>query len=644
MNITPEEKKVGIANFRAAMASKLMRRDFFRSYIEKGLSSGHGLGAEYFGYSKIDKPLRVGVLGTGDEGNVLLGGCTPDYIEVVAIADIRSYNIWRAFNGDVTGSPKAQKVRPGLCKVYGWGTEEEARKHVKVYADYRDLLADSETLGLEAVLIALPLHLHQPAAMAAMEKGLHVLTEKLMAHDIGQCKDMGRLAVVKKRHMATGHQRHYSALYDNAIQAIQQGLLGDLHYIRAQWHRGNLPGNDSWQPMLPLVALQAKNGKFTENDQDLIDKHQKKIDSWRKRRDDAIAKKAPDADSWVKKVAQLEAQLNDEIVPEIFAKCGYEAHILKNPDGSISYEAPALEELIRWRLWNRTSAGLMAELGSHQLDASSIFISAMHGGEKQIPLTVNAFANRPVFPYDRDIEDHISCIYEYPAPGYDPNTQQGCRQKIAVAYSAINGNDYGGYGETVFGTKGTLQLEREETALLWYTHNVGSAISVLKDEKSVNFPLTIKTAGDVDEADLAYGIQALRDLSLGYTEEIEHFAWCVRNNPEPNYIDKEAPMVRCQPKVAMADAVIALTTNIAAAEGRKIDFKKEWFDVFSDETPDGSKPAVAVPEGFGPNGVVPAPAAPAPAPDPTPAPAPTPEPAPAPAAVEVAPTEAAPSA
>ena len=46
--------------------------------------------------------LRVGVIGTGDEGSVLLGAINPDFIEVKAIADIRPYNIWRAFHGDIT--------------------------------------------------------------------------------------------------------------------------------------------------------------------------------------------------------------------------------------------------------------------------------------------------------------------------------------------------------------------------------------------------------------------------------------------------------------------------------------------------------------------------------------------------------------
>src|SRR5207237_674615 len=37
-----------------------------------------------------------------------------------------------------------------------------------------------------------------------------------------------------------------------------------------------------------------------------------------------------------------------------------------------------INELVRWRLYNRTGGGLMAELGSHQLDASSIFLGKVH--------------------------------------------------------------------------------------------------------------------------------------------------------------------------------------------------------------------------------------------------------------------------
>ena len=47
--------------------------------------------------------------------------------------------------------------------------------------------------------------------------------------------------------------------------------------------------------------------------------------------------------------------------------------------------------------------------------------------------------------------------------------------------------------------------------------------------------------------------------------------------------------------MAIADAVIALTSNIALANPStraRIEFKPEWFDIASDETPEGIAPDV----------------------------------------------------
>ena len=101
----------------------------------------------------------MGVIGTGDEGSVLLGAINPKYIAVKAIADIRPFNQWRAFFGDYS-SNEARKARPGLMSVYGWKSETEAKKHVKVYGAYAELLAHAKEDGIEAIVIALPLHLH----------------------------------------------------------------------------------------------------------------------------------------------------------------------------------------------------------------------------------------------------------------------------------------------------------------------------------------------------------------------------------------------------------------------------------------------------------------------------------------------------
>lgn len=567
-NLTPEEKAVGKENFNAVIGET--RRDFLKKGIAAGVVSGGGLGAMYYGYGEtVDNPLRVGVIGTGDEGCVLIGAINPDFVQVVAIADIRPYNIHRAFHGDHYGS--ALKVRPGLLTKYGWKSEDEARKHVKVYTDrYEELLDDPD---VEAVIIALPLHLHDEAAVKAMRKGKHVLTEKLMAHSVHQCKEMARVSEETGMLLATGHQRHYSILYDNAVDTIKRGLIGDLHHIRAQWHRANLPGRDSWQQPLPPPP-------GWENDPEArkLYKLVGELDSWRKRLESA---RGAEIDVWAARVAQKEAQLRDaEVKAESY---GYTEMTLDDGKGT---RRSALEELIRWRLWNRTGGGLMAELGSHQLDAASIFISSQRDdGEKVLPLSVSAIGGRHIFPADREVDDHVYCIYEFPNKGYYADYKTGEiadeNKKIVVTYSSINGNGYGDYGEVVMGTKGTLLLEREKEVMLYLGSNTTTNVRV---KNTAAGPTLDTTESGGASAAAAVGKAATEgEVSRGYTEEIEHWAWCIRN-PDPENIP------RCHPKVALADAVIALTSNIAMQERRFIEFKREWFDINNDETPEGIKP------------------------------------------------------
>jgi predicted dehydrogenase len=570
MNLTPEEKAVGRENYQAAIGSEYTRRDFLKSAACAGLVSGGGLGAFYYGYGKsVNDPVRVGVMGTGDEGCVLIGAINPEYIQVKSVADIRPYNQFRAFHGD-SYSATAKKVRPGLMKKYGWDTEDQAKKEVKVYNDYREMLENAKADGLEAVIIALPLHLHAPAAIAAMQAGLHVLTEKLMGQTVHACKEMGRVAATTGLHLATGHQRHYNVLYANAVELINQGILGDLHYIRAQWHRGNMPGKDSWQQPMP------KSVKPKDPQAEILEK---KLASWTKKLGDA--KKARWVDEQrvcdlTKLVAQCTAQIADEEIKDKVKDYGYEDRLDKG-----TYKRPAIEELIRWRLWERTGGGLMAELGSHQLDAAGIFITAAHravnpDAPKQHPLCVVAYGNRPVFPADRDCDDHVYCMFEYAAPDYNADDPNLAKKKIGVQYSTINGNGFGGYGEVVMGTKATLTIEKETDTQLFKSGSK-SKVSVNKDKG-----LDTQESGDA----VAVGKAAVQNVSRGYTEEEEHWAWCIRN-PAP----ENKP--NCYPKVALADAVIALTTNMAARKGGRIDFKDEWFDIDSDETPEGIKPDVS---------------------------------------------------
>jgi predicted dehydrogenase len=529
------------------------------------------LGSYYFGYGRnVGNPVRVGMIGTGDEGCVLIGAHNPDYLNIVAIADIRPYNIHRAFHGD-RASPNAYSARPGLLNKYDWKSEDQARKHVTVYDQgdtIKALLADA---NVEAVIIALPLHMHAQVAIAALRAGKHVLTEKLMGHSVRECKEMARVAEETRLLLATGHQRHYSILYDNAVEMIKAGLLGELHHIRAQWHRGNLPGNDSWQPPLPWEA----------------NERLKKIAAELQKLQADLSKADPARiDALLAQQQQLELiALDVSVKAEEYGyqwKDGYETK-----DGKIS----PLEELIRWRLFERTGGGLMAELGSHQLDASGIFITAMRNAalaesqssgrkpEKALPLSVVAVGGRHLFPKDRDCEDHVYCSFEYPGRDYlaeDPKTHH---KKCVVSYSSINGNGFGGYGEIVLGTKGTLIVDKEQEVMLFPTSGTKTSVSVSKSKDD----LVLSTQASPTDAEAGKKALETGPVSRGYTEEMEHWAWCIRN-PSPENIP------RCHPEVALADAVIALTTNLAMRQNRRIEFKKEWFDYHSDETPEGGDP------------------------------------------------------
>jgi hypothetical protein len=165
-----------------------------------------------------------------------------------------------------------------------------------------------------------------------------------------------------------------------------------------------------------------------------------------------------------------------------------------------------------------------------------------------------------------------------------------------MTYSSIMGNDYGSYGETVMGSKATLMLNREQEALLTKSGEpADTRVKVTADGGKATVS-SYETGGGPGPA-MALGKAAEEGpVSRGYREEIEHWAWCIRN-PAPENKPK------CTPEVALGDAVIALTAKIAIRNSNAekpadraksyIAFEEEWFDPASDATPDGSKPRSA---------------------------------------------------
>ncbi|MGJ5816703.1 Gfo/Idh/MocA family protein [Paludibaculum fermentans] len=475
MILNEQQRQVGKDNF--ADALKMTRRDLIPALV-----TVPSVTAFYWGYSSLrGNPVRAALIGAGGQGRSHIDSINPDYIKLVAFSDIR---------------PSMQKkARVSLEGKFG----SDAR-HIELIEDYHKLLDRDD---IEMVIIALPLHLHAPCTIEAMQKGKHVLCEKLMAKTVTDCKRMGRAAKQTGRLLAIGHQRHYSYLYANALEvAKQKDILGDVRHIRAFWHRNQTGGGKPG----------AEKGDF---------------------------------DTWFAKVPAEDKQVD-------FARYGYKS----------------LDELVRWRLQKRTGEGLMAELGSHQLDACSILLKAVlndkdtHGGKTMVhPRAVSGVGVNSYFSDGREVEDHIFLTYEYPGD-------------TVVTYSSITTNEADGYGEQVMGSKGTLAILSERDVYLLKEKSLRDT-RISWAERRISQPSAVSTS----TAQWTSG-GGLQDTltSRGYREEQEHLAWLIRHPGEGQ--------PRCGADVGLADAVVTLVSNMSARQRRRIEFKPSWFDLNSDDAPE----------------------------------------------------------
>jgi predicted dehydrogenase len=492
--------------------------------------------AVYYGYEKLaGNPVKAALIGTGDEGGILLTQHNPDFLRFVAVCDIRPSNQKRIFDGE---SPWTHRV--GFTRKYG----ANARKEIKVYEDYKQVLEDK---NIEAVVIALPLHLHSQVSIDALKAGKHVLCEKLMAWNVAQCKDMIKAADETGKILAIGHQRHYSLLYAHAVEVLKTGDLGDIKHIRALWHR-----NNTWP-------------RYDANGEIMKDNKTGRI----------ILR-----DGWHPPIPEEDRQALEGKLQQLDYK--------------------SMEELVRWRLFNRTGGGLMAELGSHQLDACSIFLNKVH------PLAVSGVGTKSFYrdeykDHEREVDDHVFVTFEFPGPNYYQLDAQGNRTMhekdkddvVVVTYSSVNTNSFEPYGECVMGSRSTLLVEQEQAIMLFAERDAAApakATMVAVTSAGAGKAAVDASASTAPAAEQKRGADSLGGpISRGYTEEMEHFAYCIRMQEKERTDEgrkKWQQTVKCHGRVAMADAIIALTSNLAMQQRRRIEFKHAWFEAASPAVPE----------------------------------------------------------
>jgi predicted dehydrogenase len=138
---------------------------------------------------------------------------------------------------------------------------------------------------------------------------------------------------------------------------------------------------------------------------------------------------------------------------------------------------PKLERLINWRMYREYSGGLMAELGSHQIDIANWIFGAR-------PESVVGSGGVDYYKDGRETNDNVQAIFRYPGGG-------------TLVFSSITTNAKTGNLQVIYGTAGSVELTIED-AMFYYepTRPKGPTSSEIV-ERGVATGATYSTKGEM---------------------------------------------------------------------------------------------------------------------------------------------------
>jgi predicted dehydrogenase len=146
---------------------------------------------------------------------------------------------------------EAYDALPGAKVVALAGLEEPEREALaarfgieRQVARWEDLLDFDD---LDAVSVAVPTFLHAPIAIAALARGLHVLSEKPVARNAEEADAMVAAARAANRVLDVAFNHRQRGDIEELKAAIDAGRLGRPYYTKAWWlRRTGIPTLGSW--------------------------------------------------------------------------------------------------------------------------------------------------------------------------------------------------------------------------------------------------------------------------------------------------------------------------------------------------------------------------------------------------------------
>src|ERR1035441_5381594 len=159
------------------------------------------------GYKSPNEKLNVAAIGAGGQGASNIQAIAAE--NIVALCDVDDKNAARMF----TAYPKAPK-----------------------YRDFRQML-DKEGKNIDAVVIAIPDHMHATAGMWCMERGKHIYLQKPLVRTVFEARQM-KLAAAKYG-VATqmGNQGYSNEGTRQCAEIVWNGDIGNVTEVHSWTNR-----------------------------------------------------------------------------------------------------------------------------------------------------------------------------------------------------------------------------------------------------------------------------------------------------------------------------------------------------------------------------------------------------------------------
>ena len=189
------------------MPFEATRRHFFFGSLLAGAVPAGGFGSTpslpALGYKSPNEKLNIASIGAGGKANSDIDGCALE--NIVALCDVDDKQATRKF---------------------------KEFENVPKYKDFRKML-DKEAKGIDAVIVAIPDHMHATAAMWCMERGKHVYVQKPLTRTIWEARQLKDAANKYKVATQMGNQGYSNEGTRQVAEMIWSGEIGNVTEVHA---------------------------------------------------------------------------------------------------------------------------------------------------------------------------------------------------------------------------------------------------------------------------------------------------------------------------------------------------------------------------------------------------------------------------